>query len=172
MRGKKAGMGAAGLLIMAVLLFLDQWTKALSIRYLRGQDSIILIPGVLELKYLENRGMAFGLLEGKRLLFLGFGLLFFLLIGYVYWKTPPIPRYYPLVGVLTLIGAGALGNFMDRLFRGCVVDFIYFSLIDFPIFNLADTYVVSGGILMVLIVCFMYREEELTFLLPGGKSAR
>ena len=59
---------------------------------------------------------------------------------------------------------GAAGNFIDRLFRGYVVDFIYFSLIDFPVFNIADIYVVCGGIVLVLLVVFKYKDEDFEFL--------
>ena len=57
-------------------------------------------------------------------------------------------------------GSGALGNFIDRVCRGYVVDFIYFSLIDFPVFNIADMYVVCSGILLVMLVCFRYKNDE------------
>ena len=59
---------------------------------------------------------------------------------------------------------GAAGNFIDRIVRGYVVDFIYFSLIDFPVFNLADIYVVCGGIALVLLVVFRYKDEDFDFL--------
>ena len=54
-----------------------------------------------------------------------------------------------------------MGNFIDRVFRGYVVDFIYFSLIDFPTFNVADIYVVAGVILMVLLIVFVLKDEDL-----------
>ena len=56
--------------------------------------------------------------------------------------------------------SGALGNFIDRVCRGYVVDFIYFSLIDFPVFNIADMYVVCSGILLVMLVCFRYKNDK------------
>ena len=56
--------------------------------------------------------------------------------------------------------SGALGNFIDRVFRKYVVDFIYFSLIDFPVFHMADIYVVCSGILLVILVCFKYKNDE------------
>ena len=56
--------------------------------------------------------------------------------------------------------SGALGNFIDRVFRKYVVDFIYFSLIDSPVFNMSDIYVVCSGILLVILVCFKYKNDE------------
>lgn len=70
----------------------------------------------------------------------------------------------PLILIAFFMLAGALGNFIDRVFRGFVVDFIYISLIDFPVFNLADIYVVCSGILLVLAVCLKYKDEDFDFL--------
>ena len=70
---------------------------------------------------------------------------------------------YSVITGAVLFG-GAAGNFIDRLFRGYVVDFIYFSLIDFPVFNIADIYVVCGGIVLVFLVVFKYKDEDFEFL--------
>lgn len=64
------------------------------------------------------------------------------------------------MAVCVLMLSGALGNMIDRVFRGYVIDFIYFSLIDFPVFNMADIYVVCGGILLVIFVFFKYKKED------------
>lgn len=83
-------------------------------------------------------------------------------------KIPKNSYYAPLMAVLFILLSGALGNFIDRVFRGYVVDFIYFCLIDFPTFNLADVYVVCGGVLLLLFVCFFYRDDrDFDFLKPG-----
>ena len=66
-----------------------------------------------------------------------------------------------------------MGNFIDRVFRGYVVDFIYFSLIDFPTFNVADIYVTCGITVMVFLMFFRYTEEnDFDFLKPGNRSAK
>lgn len=65
--------------------------------------------------------------------------------------------------VVVFIAAGAVGNMIDRLFYGYVIDFFYFSLIDFPIFNVADCYVVVAAFFAAILVGFYYKEEELTF---------
>ena len=64
---------------------------------------------------------------------------------------------------MVLIFAGAIGNFIDRIRQGFVVDFLYFELIDFPIFNVADIYVTVGCILLILLLLFYYKDEELNF---------
>ena len=149
----------AGILII-VLTLLDQVSKHLVLTYLKGENDISLIPGVLQLRYIENRGMAFGLFEGKIPVFVILCLLFFCLFVYVYARIPRTRYYLPLAVTSVIMVSGALGNFIDRVFRGYVVDFIYFSLIDFPVFNMADIYVVCSGILLVLLVCFKYRNDE------------
>ena len=88
---------------------------------------------------------------------------------FVYQDTKT--RYYlPLILILFLMVSGAAGNFIDRAVRGAVVDFIYVSLIDFPIFNLADIYVVCSGILLILFVCLKYKDEDFGFIKPGCKG--
>ena len=149
----------AGIIIL-VLTLLDQVSKHLVLTYLQGANDISLISGVLQLRYIENRGMAFGLFEGKIPVFVILCLLFFCLFVYVYARIPRTRYYLPLAVTSVIMVSGALGNFIDRVFRGYVVDFIYFSLIDFPVFNMADIYVVCSGILLVLLVCFKYRNDE------------
>ena len=149
-----------GCAIIFILTFLDQGSKYLVLTRLKNSPDIILIPGVLQLHYLENRGMAFGLLEGKIPVFVILCVLFFCVFFYVYARIPRTGYYLPLTITSLIMVSGALGNFIDRVFRKYVVDFIYFSLIDFPVFNMADIYVVCSGILLVILVCFKYKNDE------------
>lgn len=149
-----------GCALILLLTLSDQGSKYLAFTGLKGASGIILVPGVLQLRYLENRGMAFGLFEGKIPVFVILCLLFFCVFAYVYARIPETAYYLPLEFTSLMMVSGALGNFIDRVFRGYVVDFIYFSLIDFPVFNVADIYVVCSGILLVLLVCFKYKKDE------------
>ena len=79
-------------------------------------------------------------------------------------KLPSGNRYLPLYISMVLLLSGAVGNLIDRAVRGFVVDFFYFSLIDFPIFNVADCYVVCAAGLLILLIGFFYKEDELSFL--------
>lgn len=153
---------ASGAVFAALLVLLDQYTKLLSAAHLKRQEAFELIPGVLELKYLypENRGIAFGMFQGKTAFFAVVSLILFAVIIWVFMRLPKERYYLPLMTVCVLMLSGALGNLIDRVFRGYVIDFIYFSLIDFPIFNMADIYVVCGGILLVFLVFFKYKEED------------
>ena len=119
--------------LILLLLFLDQFTKHEAFLHLRHQDSIPLIPGVLELSYVENRGMAFGMLEGRQFLFIGICVLFCIALVWIFVRLPKNRYYLPLVITGGVLFSGAVGNFIDRLHCGYVVDFIYFSLIDFPV---------------------------------------
>ena len=86
-------------------------------------------------------------------------------------RIPHGKRYYPLFGCMVLLASGALGNLIDRVWRGYVVDFFYFKLIDFPIFNVADCYVVVSAGLLILLTGFFYQEEELScFHVGEGKK--
>lgn len=149
-----------GCTIIFILTFLDQGSKYFVLTRLKNTPDIILIPGVLQLHYLENRGMAFGLFEGKIPVFVILCVLFFCVFFYVYARIPRTGYYLPLTITSLIMVSGALGNFIDRVFRKYVVDFIYFSLIDFPVFNMADIYVVCSGILLVILVCFKYKNGE------------
>ena len=72
-------------------------------------------------------------------------------------------KFIPLRIVLTILAAGAIGNFIDRITAGYVVDFIYFEIINFPIFNVADIYVCISVIILMYLLIFHYKEEELTW---------
>lgn len=168
---KNRGMFIIDLCIAFAGLWLDQFTKGLAVAHLKGAQPITLIPGVLELRYLENRGAAFGFLQNQKVFFIGMTCLVLALLLYALWRMPasaPYRMFHIMGGIL---GAGALGNFLDRLRLDYVVDFIYISLIDFPIFNVADMYI-SGICMFGLIIVFFGHPEEkdFAFLLPGRKK--
>ena len=148
-------------IFMVILTLLDQWTKSLVVHHLKDQSDIILIPGVFQLHYLENRGAAFGILQGKKIFFVFFTLIVLCLIAYLYLKRiPDEKKFRPMDGICILFFAGALGNFIDRVFRNYVVDFFYFKLIDFPVFNVADIYVTVAAFAMIILGLFYYKEED------------
>lgn len=147
-----------------LLVLADQALKYWAILKLKETSGITLIPGVLELQYLENRGMAFGMLQGRQMLFLVLCAVFCIALLWMFFKVPKTGYYVPLIVVGGILAGGAVGNFIDRAFRGYVVDFIYISLIDFPVFNLADIYVVCGGIVLVVLVIFFYKDEDFDFI--------
>lgn len=147
-----------------LLVGLDQWTKILAVKYLKGQEDIELIPGVLCFHYLENTGAAFGVFQDKRIFLLILTSLIILAVCYVLWRLPQEKKYVYLKILCFTVAAGGIGNLIDRLRLDHVVDFIYFSLIDFPVFNVADIYVTVSMVLLFLLVLFYYKEEDFGFL--------
>ncbi len=149
------------------LVLLDQITKLAASEHLKGKPAVSLVPGIFELQYLENRGAAFGTLQNQRWFFILIVFIVLAALIWCFWHLPDEPHYRPLRILSVLIAAGAIGNMIDRVINGYVIDFFYFSLIDFPVFNVADIYVtVSMPILFVLILTF-YKDEDFSFLKPG-----
>lgn len=153
------------LFISSILLVVfDQWTKQLAVSYLKGKEPIVLIKGVFELLYLENKGAAFGLFQNHRIIFLCTTVVIMAAVLYVYWKIPKNKHFFPLQVIGIGIFSGAVGNMIDRSLHGYVVDFLYFSLIDFPVFNVADIYVTVSTAFLVVFLIFYYKEEDFSFL--------
>ena len=164
MNKKKKQLYGIDLVIVLCLTFLDQLTKHLAMIHLKDQPAIPLIKGVLELQYLENRGAAFGILQNQKVILLIVSVLFIGVILFFLNKVPDTSRYMILHVLAAAVIAGGVGNMIDRFRQGYVVDFIYFSLIDFPIFNVADIYVVTATILVFVLLLFVYKDEELRFI--------
>lgn len=147
-----------------LLILLDQFTKIWAVRTLKDQSSIVWIKGVFELQYLENRGAAFGLLQNQKWLFIISVVIVLAAAGVFYYKMPAHRRYRPLRILCIFISAGAVGNMIDRVTYGFVVDFFYFSLIDFPIFNVADIYLTVSMVVFALLIFFYYKEDDFGFM--------
>ncbi len=156
----------------ALLLLLDQFTKHLASTNLKGGNSLVLIPGIFQLHYLENRGAAFGMMQGMRLWFIIGTFLLLAMIILFYWRSPMESRFKWARLTMILLTSGALGNLIDRLRLNYVVDFFYFELINFPIFNVADIYVTFGMILLILLGFFYYQEEDFDKLFSLGKKQK
>lgn len=159
-------------LAFTILVAIDQFTKYFAIINLKDKPAIPLIPDVLELNYLENRGAAFGLLQNQKFLFLFIGIIILGVILYVIIKIPPKSKYRIANILLVMIAAGAVGNMIDRIRLDYVVDFISFVLINFPIFNIADIYVTVAMIGTFIMILFVYKEEDLSFLSFNQKKYR
>lgn len=165
---KKAGAGAV---ITFFLVLLDQLTKHLAVSHLKGQTPFVIIDGVFELNYLENKGAAFGMFQGAKIYFIIFTLAALLAIGFIYLvKLPASKRFLPFNIVAILFFAGAIGNFIDRICYSYVIDFFYFKLIDFPVFNVADIYVTAATFLMAILILFIYKDEDYEQIFPSKKK--
>ena len=157
-------------LVCFLLVIIDQLTKV----WARGpikENPITIIEDVFSLHYLENRGSIWGILQGKVDVLLIFSILIFLLLIYAYVKLPKTEHYHLLSWVLVVILAGAIGNTIDRLFFGFVTDFLYFELINFPIFNIADCYLTICAFFICYLILFgKYKNDHFDFLSPRRKE--
>lgn len=153
------------------LILLDQLTKYAAVTGLKGQNPLVIWNGVFELRYLENRGAAFGLMQGQRMIFIPCTIVILIVIVYFFLRKIPNERRFIWLDIIAvLFFSGAIGNFIDRITQNYVVDFFYFVLIDFPIFNVADIYVTVAAFLLILLGFFYYKEEDFERILPSKKK--
>lgn len=150
--------------VLFVLLAADQMTKLTAAAKLKGQADFMLIPDIFSFSYHENTGAAFSSFLGKQ----GFLITLTLLVmAVLIWKfvTMPEGKRMTLLRIsLILVIGGGIGNLIDRIRNGYVIDFLYFIPINFPKFNLADSYVTVGMVLLAIGCFFYYKEDELDYL--------
>ncbi len=161
---KKITFLIADIIAFIVLVALDQFTKILAVANLKDKASFPIIRNVLELQYLENKGAAFGMLQNQKAFFILIAILILIIIVYVLALVPDDMKYNALHILLVMIGSGACGNMVDRFRTNYVVDFIYFKLINFPIFNVADIYVTVSTFILLFLFLFYYKENDFAFL--------
>lgn len=154
------------------LTALDQLCKMWAITNLKGKESLVLIEGVFQLTYLENKGAAFGILQGKGVALVIITVVILAAVIYCYIRIPMHKKFRLLRVLMVIIAAGAVGNMIDRIGRGYVVDFFYFILIDFPIFNVADIYVTCSVVVLALEVLFGLKDDDMTLLGDSLKPRR
>ncbi|MBR5474082.1 MAG: signal peptidase II [Lachnospiraceae bacterium] len=141
------------------LIILDQISKYWASTALLNEGFIEVIPGVFEFRYTQNRGVAFSMLQDQRWVFIPVSILMTAILIVMLMHSPM--RRSKLFGISTiLVIAGAIGNLIDRIVLGYVVDFLYFRLIDFPIFNFADCCVVIGAVLLSVYLIFGVKDLE------------
>lgn len=175
------------ILFICILIALDQYTKHLTLAHLKGNAPIDIIEGVLQLTYVGNKGIAWGMLWGKVNFVLILTIIISLIIFYMIIKLQMRIGFYVQKVSDTVISkkikmlklfqislmvmfSGAIGNIIDRVRLGYVVDFIYFELIDFPVFNVADIYVTMSMIAFILLYFFKIDENEVFALFKKGKK--
>ena len=167
MKHRKKHIWASIMILLIVAC--DQVTKRLAESALMGGKIVTLLPGAVQLRYARNTGMAFSLFSGARWVFVALtalvcaGVLFYMFRN----KCRSLWGYWSL-GVLV---AGGLGNLIDRVAQGYVVDFLYFILIDFPIFNVADCYVTVATAVLLILLMKVYSDEDLAVLWQKRKES-
>ncbi|MDR1066015.1 MAG: signal peptidase II [Clostridiales bacterium] len=147
-------------LALAALIAVDQVTKFLALKYLAPVESVTVIEGLLDLAFVRNNGAAFGLFQGARWFFIGLAVLIIGAIVYYYLKNRKNENFTFVRISLLLITSGAIGNFIDRFATGYVVDFFNVRFIQFPVFNVADIYIVVGTIMLIVYIVFFMKGKE------------
>ena len=148
---KKRGIVAG---IIAILIVLDQLVKSYVVQNIALGEVKTWIPNLVSLTYLQNRGAAFSILQDQQLLFAVITLV--VVVGAIWYLHKHMEDSLWMVLGLTLIIAGGLGNFIDRISQGFVVDMFHLDFINFAIFNVADSYLTVGVIILLIA---MLKEE-------------
>lgn len=142
-------------LLALVVLIVDQVTKYLVVQNIELYQVKAFLPGVLSWMYIQNTGAAWSILEGQMWFFYVITTVVIIGVLYIMQKYAKKSRLFSMG--LALILAGALGNFIDRIRLGYVVDMVRIELIDFPIFNVAD---MSLSIGVALIIVYVLLDEK------------
>lgn len=146
-------------LLAALLIIIDQITKWNIVQNFELYQEKVIIPGFFSLFYIQNEGAAWGIFQGKMVFFY---LVTLIVVGYLVYMFQQEKNKTKLVGIsFALILSGAIGNFIDRLLNGYVVDMFRLDFINFPIFNVADVCLTVGVVLMLIHVLFFEKEEKL-----------
>lgn len=143
---------------MAAIVALDQLSKALVVHNIPMYGHVKLIPGVVRLTYVRNTGAAFSMFSGMRWLFLILVVVFF--VGVTLLIRRGVFRLPAELWCLAAVGGGALGNAVDRVRTGEVVDMIETEFITFPVFNVADCFITCGAIALAVVLLFFDRKKQ------------
>lgn len=150
------------LILIAIItgsVFLDQLTKWLAVVYLQGEPSFPLWRDVLHFTFVKNEGAAFGMLADHRWVFMIVSTIAIVGLTVYLFRFRPKSRYVQIT--LAMIIGGGIGNMIDRFALGYVIDFIDFTLIDFAVFNVADSFVTVGAfMLMGYLILDLIREMK------------
>lgn len=160
-------------ILFVVLLALDQITKYFAKLNFADGDSFVIIPNALKFIYHENEGAAWGIFSGRASLLTMITVVAVAIMAYLFFKLPRTKKYNALRYVLVFIAAGAAGNnLIDRVLFGHVIDFIYFELIDFPVFNVADIYITCSTVLFAILLLFYYKDDDFSCLSKKKKDEK
>lgn len=186
-------IGISGFITLILIVF-DQLTKYLAVINLKDKQPFTILENIFELHYLENQSAAFGsdivsilqrifkiqyfydnpdkFITFKMIVFAILTVIVVALLIIAYLRIPTDRRYFWINICIILFISGAIGNLIDRVFNHYVVDFFYFSLINFPIFNVADIYVTVAAFLFIFLLLFYYKEEDFEKIFPSKKGKK
>ena len=153
-----------GILLAKLLVVIDHGTKYFARTCLTDDKTFDVIKKVLRFNYVKNTGAAWGMMSGKQTLFIILTAVMLIGIVFLYVKAPEDKKFTPLRITMAVLAGGAIGNFIDRVSKGYVDDFIDFHLINFPVFNFADICVCISMFVLVFLIIFKYKDDDLNFL--------
>ena len=138
---------------------LDQLTKFLAVKYLEPVSTVPIIKNVLHLTFVTNDGMAFGMLDNQRWIFMSVSVIMIAVLCYLLFAGRLESKLYTVS--VAMIISGGIGNMIDRIALGEVVDFIDFRAINFAVFNVADSIVcVGAGLLVLALILEIARDQK------------
>ena len=137
-------------IISLVFILIDFIVKIIVNSNMNVYDSIIIIPNFFNIMYVRNTGAAFSIMENSRVLFIVIGIIAIYLIWRFFIKDKQLNNYY--IVIYSMLIAGIIGNMIDRILYGYVIDYLSFNIFgySFPIFNLADTFIVVSIIMLII----------------------
>ena len=140
------------LIMIVMIIIFDRVTKYFAVKNLYGGDIVNFIPGVVQFRYAENTGMAFSMLSGARWIFIFVTVV--ACVGVLYYMLSNRCKSLWLYWSLGVVVSGGIGNLVDRIMQGYVVDFIEPTFVDFAVFNIADCAVTCGAVSLVIYLVF------------------
>ena len=151
-------------IIIAACVILDQLTKWIVVNSMELYESIVLIPKVFSFTYIPNYGAAWGIFSEQRWVFMLVTSVALIIMPIILYRYRKVHFLFNLS--LSLFIGGAIGNMIDRVFVGYVVDFLEFTFINYPVFNVADIFVVFGAGIMIVYALFF----DKTFFVDKKKA--
>ena len=153
-----------------LLIGLDQFVKFLITSHMALYDTKPVIKQVFHITYIQNKGAAWGSLQGKRYFLLAITILVLAFLVYFYVRMLKLNKYKDLRILFIFVFSGAAGNMIDRIRLGYVIDMFDFRLINFPVFNVADIYVTVSVVCFAVLILFYYKEDDFSFLKKTGTN--
>lgn len=141
-----------------ILVLTDYFTKIAAENYIPKNKTITIIPHLIDFRFLKNDGAAFGMLDNARWVFM-LTTVIFIIVGLIYFLRLKENQRFTCYVVMLII-SGGIGNMIDRVFYGEVVDFITFGFISFPSFNIADCCIVIGCFLWIISILFDAKNQK------------
>lgn len=170
------------ILSVLAIIAIDQWTKLLTLKYVKDTQGFYIINKILRIFFVKNEGMAWGMLQNKQIVFIIITPIVIAALIYIFYKMPFDKKYVLMRICLIFLTGGAIGNLIDRVdildreallggvftagnvFHGYVVDMIYAEIINFPVFNIADSFITVGFALLMISILFIYKEKDFEFI--------